>query len=43
MAEIIQLKQTISHQQEMLETKNQMIESQKLQLESLQKIINKLS
>ncbi len=30
MAEIIQLKQTISHQQEMLEAKNQMVESQKL-------------
>lgn len=41
--EIIQLKQTIAHQQEMLETKNQLIETQKLQLESLQKIINTLS
>ena len=30
MAEIIQLKQTISHQQEMLEAKSQMVESQKL-------------
>ena len=41
MAEIIQLKQTITHQQEILEAKNQLIEAQKLQLESLQKIINK--
>lgn len=41
--EIIQLKQTIAHQQEMLETKNQLIETQKLQLESLQKIINTFS
>ena len=43
MAEIIQLKQTITHQQEILEAKNQLIEAQKLQLESLQKIINKFS
>lgn len=42
-AEIIQLKQTITHQQEILEAKNQLIEAQKLQLESLQKIINKFS
>ena len=42
-AEIIQLKQTITHQQDILEAKNQLIEAQKLQLESLQKIINKFS
>lgn len=42
-SEILQLKQTVLHQQEILETKNQLIESQKLQLESLQKVINKLS
>ena len=42
-AEIIQLKQTITHQQEILEAKNQLIEAQKFPLESLQKIINKFS
>lgn len=42
-AEIIQLKQTISHQQEMLEAKNELISLQKSQLEALQKVVDKLS
>ncbi len=41
--EIVQLKQTISHQQEMLEAKNELISLQKSQLEALQKIVDKLS
>ena len=42
-AEIIQLKQTIFHQQEMLEAKNELISLQKSQLEALQKVVDKLS
>lgn len=42
-AEIIQLKQTISHQQEMLDAKNELISLQKSQLEALQKVVDKLS
>lgn len=42
-AEIIQLKQTIAHQQEMLEAKNELISLQKSQLEALQKVVDKLS
>lgn len=42
-AEIIQLKQTISHQQEMLDAKNELIALQKSQLETLQKMVEKLS
>lgn len=41
--EIVQLKQTISHQQEMLEAKNELISLQKSQLEALQKVVDKLS
>lgn len=41
--EIIQLKQTISHQQEMLDAKNELISLQKSQLEALQKVVDKLS
>lgn len=41
--EIIQLKQTISYQQEMLEAKNELISLQKSQLEVLQKVVDKLS
>lgn len=42
-SEIIQLKQTISHQQEMLSAKNELIALQKSQLETLQKMVEKLS
>lgn len=37
--EITQLKQTISHQQEMLDAKNELIALQKAQIESLQKLL----
>lgn len=42
-AEIVQLKQTISHQAEMLETQKQLIEMQKSQIDTLQKLVEKLS
>lgn len=42
-SEIVQLKQTISHQQEMLSAKNELIALQKSQLETLQKMVEKLS
>ena len=41
-AEITQLKQTISHQTEMIESKNQLIEMQKSQIEALQELITTL-
>lgn len=41
--EIVQLKKSIEHQQEIIDAKNELITSQKSQIESLQKLINKLS
>lgn len=37
-SEIVQLKQTISHQAEMLETQKQLIEMQKSQIDTLQNV-----
>lgn len=41
--EIVQLKKSIEHQQEIIAAKNELITSQKTQIESLQKVIDKLS